>query len=370
MITILTGGTGNGKTAYIVFNEIKKAVESGRLVYTCGIPKLTLPTIQVSYKDLAKWHELEPKKNPFDADEVQILKNFNEGALIVIDEVHKLWPPKGTQTTPDVEYLAEHRHHNIDFVVATPTPRLVHSVLAGLAVKHLHFRKTWRGRYHYEYSEFQNNPATRSIMQDAVVTKYKIPTQVFSMYESASGHTPFKLSVPIYFYFLMAVFIAVPFMIYKSINRIANKSEKSQEVLTKQINESPSAVVQSKEVITDAKFSSDAPAVVNNVGYTQNTLQVVSTQYDWSQIGACVKMGSKCACYGDEGNKLVVPKDVCESAIYNGWAGRSKSTPVSVPVSTEPQTSAQVYPARDADFNLTNAQGMGSRVSPFNASAS
>ncbi|SFM30430.1 zonular occludens toxin domain-containing protein [Nitrosomonas communis] len=44
-ITLLSAVPGGGKSSYVVWHEIKPAVEAGRIVYTAGIPKLKLPTI-------------------------------------------------------------------------------------------------------------------------------------------------------------------------------------------------------------------------------------------------------------------------------------------------------------------------------------
>ncbi len=47
MITLITAPPGYGKTVHAVWNEIRPAIEKGRLVYTSGIPKLKLPTISL-----------------------------------------------------------------------------------------------------------------------------------------------------------------------------------------------------------------------------------------------------------------------------------------------------------------------------------
>lgn len=39
-ITLLTSVPGGGKTSYAVENVILKAHHEGKIIYTCGIPKL------------------------------------------------------------------------------------------------------------------------------------------------------------------------------------------------------------------------------------------------------------------------------------------------------------------------------------------
>lgn len=56
-IKLLTAVPGGGKTSYAVWHVIKKAVEEGRTVYTIGIPKLTISTIEITYEYLKTWYE-------------------------------------------------------------------------------------------------------------------------------------------------------------------------------------------------------------------------------------------------------------------------------------------------------------------------
>ncbi|SDY72858.1 Zonular occludens toxin (Zot) [Nitrosomonas sp. Nm33] len=87
-ITLLSAVPGGGKSSYVVWHEIKPAVEAGRIVYTAGIPKLKLPTIVTSYDKLTRWHERTQKNLEVtnEADAIYELNNIVEGSLIVIDE--------------------------------------------------------------------------------------------------------------------------------------------------------------------------------------------------------------------------------------------------------------------------------------------
>ncbi len=68
-------------------------------------------------------------------------------------------------------------------------------------------------------------------------------------------------------------------------------------------------------------------------------MQLVSNQYDWSQVAACMDMGSRCQCYGDNAQPLVLPQDVCKSAL-RGWGGRPQQKPLEVVKTTEKPPSA------------------------------
>jgi len=73
-ITLLTATPRSGKTSYAVWHVIKPAIESGRPVYTCGIPQLKLDTIQVKYDWLKKWSERQYNED-LEEDELLNLPN-------------------------------------------------------------------------------------------------------------------------------------------------------------------------------------------------------------------------------------------------------------------------------------------------------
>ena len=47
-ITLLTAVPGGGKTSYAVWEVIRDAHNKGQIIYTVGIPKLTIPTIDLT----------------------------------------------------------------------------------------------------------------------------------------------------------------------------------------------------------------------------------------------------------------------------------------------------------------------------------
>lgn len=80
-ITLLTSVPGGGKTSYAVWNVIKKAHEEGKIIYTVGIPKLKIPTIELSYEDVRNWNQTTEKP-----DGLNELSNIEHGSILVIDE--------------------------------------------------------------------------------------------------------------------------------------------------------------------------------------------------------------------------------------------------------------------------------------------
>ncbi|WP_177198092.1 zonular occludens toxin domain-containing protein [Nitrosomonas communis] len=196
---------------------------------------IKIPTIVKKYSDISKWHE-RTCKNPevFDeSDRIYELNNFAEGSLIVIDEAYKLWPAAGrAKASEDIEYLREHRHHDLDIYIVAQTPSYIHSDVLGLVEKHLHITPTWKGRRIYEWSEYCSTPRLKTSKENAVESVYKLPTKAFDLYESASIHTKQSKKIPLKFWASIAAIILAPLMAYMAIDRI--KSRVTGEDVAKQ----------------------------------------------------------------------------------------------------------------------------------------
>lgn len=327
MITLITGQPGNGKTSLVVWQYIRPEIEK-RAIYSVGIPKLTLPVIPMSRSELERWHELEPKTNPGDDDEIQLLKNVQEGSLIVVDECQKSFRPGGTAMEPYIEYLCEHRHHGLDFIVITQFPHLVHKTVRALVTRHIHVRNIWRGRTLHEWPEWQENPHTKSNLAVATTTLYKIPKEVFGMYESASIHTKVKHKIPLAFKVFIMLLVVVPMLGYNAWQRVQARTspEKIEEQATEPHTTAISQIVQAmtpEQVEAEkAKLQQDTEPEQPNQVIITKSLQLADQSVLWPAVAACVDFKGECRCYGDEGERLDVPQDACRSGIEHRWTGR------------------------------------------------
>lgn len=392
MITLLTGQPGNGKTSKII-NEIRKDLALGRTVYTVGIPKLTLPVIQLTRAQVMLWHErtlkpdqegayikniafiqpsyfprpsesfLNAAKMDADIEPVYELDNIVEGSKIYVDEAQKGFEPSGVKVPEHISYLSEHRHHGLDFVFISQFPFLVHQTIRALVTIHWHIRSTWKGRKIHEYPEWQERPQSQTALAMASSESYSIDPTTFNEYESASIHTKVTHKRPFIVYVVMASFILVPVLAYFSVTRIYAKTQPKPAVeISKKDLKNESTFKFGNNVATT---SQPALAIAQVALPAFQDIQLVSPQYDWSKIAACVEFKKKCTCYGDEGNKLVVPESVCKAGVHNGWSGRNK--PPSVAQFTEKtRSSEQVLPARSEEKYFTNSPGMKLKSSPNN----
>ena len=116
-ITLLTAVPRTGKTSYAVWDIIKPAIEEGKTVYVCGIPKLQLPHIKVDHAWVRKWHERKYSESIEEDQLVQCLSNAH---------TFRLWPVTASWRYGHAEFFAKflhlwHSKHNVlDFDCGQP----------------------------------------------------------------------------------------------------------------------------------------------------------------------------------------------------------------------------------------------------------
>jgi len=188
MLTLFTGMPGAGKTAALV--DLLRKLDGSRPLYADGLNGLKLDHQPV---DATKWHEEVP-----------------DGAILVIDEVQRIWRPRGPGAkVPDaVQMLETHRHRGIDIYVTTQNPRLLDANVRGLVGRHVHIRDTgWLGRHWYEWPECNDAMNWKTC---PVKMKYKLPKAAFDLYKSASEHTkPVRRTPPALYLSIAAILAAV-----------------------------------------------------------------------------------------------------------------------------------------------------------------
>ena len=303
-ISLLTAVPGGGKTSYAVWNVIKEAHEQGKIIYTVGIPKLTIPTIELSYDQVSQWFKTSPNE-----EGLPELINIEHGSIIVIDEVQRIWPATGAKISDDIKELSVHRHYGLTFFLITQAPNLIHRNVLALVDRHLHIGVNWAGRKIYEWSEYCRSPSTKTSKDTAITFNYKLPKESFSLYHSATQHVQAKKRAPMTFYiFLVAILLTIVFA-YFGVQRVVAKTNPDTEII---LFDEP---VKEQPVIA-------SPQPVKPVELQRNLfdVQLLTHDIDWSMVSACLaspKLG--CVCYGQSGQRLVVPKESCELAVTSGW---------------------------------------------------
>lgn len=204
MITLITGAPGTGKSAALV--ALLSELTKGRTVYVSGIPELAID--HVNLDDPTQWPSVVP-----------------DGSIIVIDEVQRVWRPRGPgqRVPPDISALETHRHRGLDFYVVTQAPRLMDSNIRGLVGRHIHLRDLGiLGRFWYEWPECADNCATA--WRNAPIKKrYRLPKAAFALYKSASVHIKPIRSVPWMLAVMVLALVLVAGLSWKSYGMITSK---------------------------------------------------------------------------------------------------------------------------------------------------
>lgn len=306
-ITLLTSVPGGGKTSFAVWNVIKKAHDQGKVIYTCGIPKLKIPTIELTYEQIRKWSETQ-----INDKELPELINIEHNSIIVIDEVQKLWPAMGSKTTQDIQDLSVHRHYGLTFFIITQSPKLISRYVLALVDKHMHIRSTWAGRKIYEWSEYCSNPTAKTNRDLAVTSNYTLPKHAFGLYHSATAHIKPTKRLPSALFVLIIAVGVVLFYGYGLAAKYMASPEPIPEVMEIQPFEPPLMAEPAAPKIPEPQPAEIKQPIFN--------IQLLTDRIDWTRVSACLSNASSCICYGLSAERLVIPKETCELAVQNGWA--------------------------------------------------
>ncbi|MCW5600234.1 zonular occludens toxin domain-containing protein [Nitrosomonas sp.] len=330
-LTLITAAPGAGKTIHAVYNIIRPALETGRVVYTVGIPELKLPTIRLSYAAMKQWYEREKIETPSQYQEDLIedeiptrLLNITEGAIIVIDEAQCLWPSVGARdVTEDISYLSKHRHHGLEIILITQSPQLIHNKVLAIVDKHIHMMNDWTGRKMYEWPEYCGTVRAAASKLRAVSKRYEIPKQAFGLYRSASIHVKQNRNKPKMFYMLPIVLLAIPTIAYMFYQQVVTPRLADAPVLTEleQINDETITTIPNTDKPATIQYGQNA--TINDKPILPVTHAVVSNTIDWEKVSACLSTKDKCICYGHNAERLVIPPETCRIAAQHGWPGKN-----------------------------------------------
>lgn len=311
-ITLLTAVPGGGKTSYAVWEVIREAHKKGQIIYTVGIPKLTIPTIELSYEDIRSWNVLAPESTASNP----ILATIELNSIIVIDEVQKIWPATGSKITDDIKDLSVHRHYGLSFFIITQSPNLIHRNVLSLVDRHLHIGVKWSGRKLYEWPEYCRSPSAKSSKDVAVASSYKLPSESFKLYHSATAHVKPKKAIPASFYIFIVGIVATIVLGYYGSQRILSKSESHQ------MPEGMVSHTEDKKIDSSPVPVSSPPIVSAQPAKPIFTdISMLSKDVDWTKISACMSSKSYgCVCYGTSAERVMIPKETCEAAVQFGWS--------------------------------------------------
>ncbi|GAA6121509.1 zonular occludens toxin domain-containing protein [Acidovorax sp. FG27] len=330
MLTLITGAPGTGKSAALV--SMLEELGQGRQIYANGIPDLKIDHIELAEPE--RWPELVP-----------------DGSLIVIDEVQRIWRPRGPgQKVPDhVALLETHRHRGLDFYIITQGPNLVDSNVRALVGRHVHLRDLGiLGRWWYEWPECADN--CRTAWKNAPIKKrYRLPKHIFAKYKSASVHIKPVRSVP----WMLAVMVAALVLVgvlswyaYKAINARMNPAPATPPPTLPQ--PLPGATVQAPAPATQQAPPAPPDERVDFIPrlsdrpWTAPAYDHLRKVVSMPTITGAMCINDKCVCFSGKSRLSDVSSDAC-----NDWREQRPFNPYAADVVAE--TPSANTPSRPAE---------------------
>ncbi len=172
MITLITGVNGAGKTLNLI--AALRALNQRTVYYN------HIDGVQVS-----AWH-------PIDDDQVLNWQALPDGAVVAVDEAHRLFPQRTRAPVPEfIARLDEHRHRGFDFFLVTQHPKKIDVEVRRLCGQHWHFERKFGAHLvrRFTWQRACDDVNDRRERRQAVITTERLDKTLFALYHSAELHT-------------------------------------------------------------------------------------------------------------------------------------------------------------------------------------
>jgi zona occludens toxin len=284
MITFIDGTPGAGKTLYtveklllpVVGTVVKQEVDGEVIEH----PR----TIYTNVNGLMVDHEL------IDGSETGGLRNWHQwakpGAIIVFDEVQKVWPPRpnGSKVPDDIQHLETHRHMGVDFVLISQGATLCDQNISKLAGRHLHVRRIGKMPLAIVY---EWDRISRQLLFSKAFNKspWRYDKKVFKLYKSADLHTKQPRKLPGLVWFLLAGIVAMAVLGPTFYGRMQERIGKPQ----------------ASKVSTEGNKATGGPSSGPAGHSAVQASATAAPQVNEQAFAGCAAMRERCICFGADG---------------------------------------------------------------------
>jgi zona occludens toxin len=297
MITLITGTPGAGKSLHAVWELLRHV--PGSFIEQDGerVPRRLLCNV----KNLLVEHELLTP---------EMMNTWHEwckpGDVIAFDEVQEVWRPRGMGVkVPDcIAKLETHRHMGVDFVLITQHPQLLDQNIRKLVGRHLHVRRVsnFGLAVVYEWDHAANPAQTKHAIS---MRAWRYPGKKgFALYKSSQLHTKQSRRVPLPVLMTGAALAGIAYMAPGTMAMMSDRMAGKTPATSSQAQAKGPAAAAS-----GVPPQAAAPAVVTSG-------PAVLPAAPRPQHLGCIAFGPRCECYGGDGLRVQVERDVCEEGSH------------------------------------------------------
>ena len=334
MITLITGGPGTGKTAWLLNQLIDlKKQEPYRLLFVHGVRNLRGIHHETIYCrsqlcDICRSQDqaIEQRSNTDNPPKfVEDWPKWKQPeSLIIVDEVQRIWrPTHGSQGPSEaISALETHRHYGVDFWLISQGPHLFHNFIRLLVGRHIHLVANWAGRREYEWPECKQDVQSRG---DAVQRPYTLPKRVYSMYDSAEVHTKQNKRKPMSLYIALAAIAALLYIVPSIYFRFTSRVAPSEPKAVAGVGEGglptspmPDAIPSGspkKPAFTAETLTKAMTPLVTGVPWSAPIYAELAKPVSFPVVVGCIESKKpddyRCACYSQQATIVEMPPDVC-----------------------------------------------------------
>jgi hypothetical protein len=282
-------------------------------VFYDGIPDLRFPWIPIP--NVEEWQSVP------------------DGAIVVIDEAQRVFPPRavGAPVPAKVRAFETHRHRGLDIYLVTQDAMLIDAHVRRLAGEHLHFRRAFGSRRvaRLRWPEVKD-PRDKGDVRQAEKAMVELRRDLFDKYRSATLHTV-KRRIPWPLLSVPVVLLAMGAAGYFGWTTLQGfKDEKPKPTASKPSNSGSGLI----PVAASAPGLALTPASVGVwvASYQPRVTGLMFTAPVYDEItkpvrapypAMCIANDARCRCYTDAGTRYDAPQDLCrqlaERGFYRVW---------------------------------------------------
>lgn len=311
MIYLFTGVPGAGKTLNAIKFVNENETFKGRTVFYTGIVGLKLDWTEITVDQFLEWWKLP------------------QGSVIVVDEMHKILPPRtaGMKEPKCITELTTHRHLGIDVVFITQSPKRCDHAIRDLVGKHFHYvRKHGRESVTQYTNERIITDVDKVAFNNEVISELVVyDKSYFDLYSSAELHTH-KRAIPKK---LIIALVGTVFLIllaaYSLYNLITGREVvELDDPIQHGVVNSTSGVVErdfrkADSAARDEYIAANVP-VVDGMPWTAPKYSELMNEAESVPLPkACVSMGNRCNCYTWQGTLIRVSHNICTDIVRYGF---------------------------------------------------